>query len=76
MFVYNRSVSCTFAERSRVDTLEAYIDKYGSLVSYLADNATGTPTSDTPPVEQTSKAISLQVRFFPIDHPSSRDHQG
>ncbi|KAF8911673.1 Neutral/alkaline nonlysosomal ceramidase [Gymnopilus junonius] len=42
-------------------TLEAYIDKYTSLVSFLADNATGTPASDPPPPEQTSKAISLQT---------------
>lgn len=43
------------------DTLDAYIDKYSSLVSYLADNATGTPVSDSVPPEQISKAISLQV---------------
>jgi hypothetical protein len=43
------------------DTLDAYIDKYSNLVSYLADNATGTPASDPPPPEQTSMAISLQV---------------
>ncbi|KAF9558125.1 ceramidase [Agrocybe pediades] len=42
-------------------TLEAYIDKYSSLVPFLADNATGTPASDPPPPEQTSKAISLQT---------------
>lgn len=42
-------------------TLEAYIDKYTSLVPYLADNASGTPASDAPPPEQTSKAISLQT---------------
>ncbi|KNZ72253.1 Neutral ceramidase [Termitomyces sp. J132] len=41
-------------------TLEAYIDKYSSLVPFLADNATGTPPSDLAPVDQTSKAISLQ----------------
>ncbi|KAF8623397.1 hypothetical protein AX17_007435 [Amanita inopinata Kibby_2008] len=41
-------------------TLEAYIDRYSSLVRYLADKETGSPTSDTPPPEQTSKAISLQ----------------
>ena len=28
---------------------------------FLADNASGTPASDPPPPEQTSKAISLQV---------------
>lgn len=42
-------------------TLEAYINKYSSLVPFLADNATGTPASDAPPPEQTPKAISLQV---------------
>ena len=43
-------------------TLDAYIDKYGSLVGYLADNATGTvPPSDPAPPEQTSKAISLRT---------------
>ncbi|KAG6877927.1 hypothetical protein C0992_008967 [Termitomyces sp. T32_za158] len=42
-------------------TLEAYIDKYSSLVPFLADNATGTPPSDPAPVDQTSKAISLQT---------------
>ncbi|KAF8959977.1 Neutral/alkaline nonlysosomal ceramidase [Flammula alnicola] len=42
-------------------TLEAYIDKYSSLVPFLADNASGTPASDPPPPEQTSKAISLQT---------------
>lgn len=43
-------------------TLEAYINKYSSLVSFLADGATGQPASDPAPVDQTSKAISLQVR--------------
>ncbi|EGO00524.1 hypothetical protein SERLA73DRAFT_178361 [Serpula lacrymans var. lacrymans S7.3] len=42
-------------------TLDAYIDKYGSLVSFLADNASGAPASDPAPAEQTSKAISLQT---------------
>lgn len=42
-------------------TLEAYIDKYSSLVSYLAPTATGTPASDPAPPEQTSNAISLQL---------------
>ena len=44
--------------------MDAYIDKYSSLVSYLADNATGTPTGDAPSPEQTSKALSLQVHLF------------
>ncbi|THH07802.1 hypothetical protein EW145_g3130 [Phellinidium pouzarii] len=42
-------------------TLESYIDKYTSLVPFLAENATGTPASDAAPAEQTSKAISLQT---------------
>ncbi|KAL0955527.1 hypothetical protein HGRIS_001765 [Hohenbuehelia grisea] len=42
-------------------TLEAYIDKYSSLVSFLADNASGSPPSDAAPTDQTSKAISLQT---------------
>lgn len=41
--------------------MEAYIDKYTSLVPYLDDAAVGTPASDPAPPEQTSKAISLQV---------------
>ncbi|KAJ7839873.1 Neutral/alkaline nonlysosomal ceramidase [Mycena leptocephala] len=42
-------------------TLEAYIDKYTSLVPFLADGATGTPPSDPAPAEQLSKAISMQA---------------
>jgi neutral ceramidase len=42
-------------------TLEAYMDKYTSLVKYLNPATTGTPTSDATPAEQTSKAISLRV---------------
>ncbi|KAJ6546078.1 Neutral/alkaline nonlysosomal ceramidase [Mycena vulgaris] len=42
-------------------TLEAYIDKYTSLVPFLADGLNGTPASDPPPTEQISKAISLQT---------------
>ena len=45
-------------------TLEAYIDKYTSLVPNLADAAAWTPASDPPPPEQTSKAISLRVSRF------------
>jgi neutral ceramidase len=45
------------------DTLDAYIDKYTSLVTYLGPNATGTAASDPAAPEQTSKAISLQVPF-------------
>jgi len=42
-------------------TLDAYIEKYSSLVPFLADNTSGTAASDPPPPEQTSKAISLQT---------------
>ncbi|KAH9888505.1 Neutral/alkaline nonlysosomal ceramidase [Cubamyces lactineus] len=47
-------------------TLDSYIDKYSSIVSYLADDATGQPPSDPAPVDQTSKAISLQARPPPL----------
>ncbi|KAL1940348.1 hypothetical protein VTO73DRAFT_8920 [Trametes versicolor] len=42
-------------------TLDSYIDKYSSLVSFLSPSATGQPASDPAPPEQTSKAISLQT---------------
>ncbi|KAK0446984.1 Neutral/alkaline nonlysosomal ceramidase [Desarmillaria tabescens] len=42
-------------------TLEAYIDKYTSLVPFLGQSPSGTPASDAAPAEQTSKAISLQT---------------
>ncbi|KAJ7983174.1 Neutral/alkaline nonlysosomal ceramidase [Mycena polygramma] len=42
-------------------TLEAYIDRYTSLVPFLADSPSGTPASDAAPPELQSKAInSLQ----------------
>lgn len=44
-----------------LDTLDAYIARYGGLVDYLAPGPPSTPPSDPPPPEQTSKAISLQV---------------
>ncbi|KAJ7290538.1 Neutral/alkaline nonlysosomal ceramidase [Mycena rebaudengoi] len=46
-------------------TLEAYVDKYTSLIPFLADIPSGTPPSDPPPEEQISKAISLgtSVKF-------------
>lgn len=45
------------------DTLDAYINKYSSLVSYLADNATAgaVPSSDPAPPDLTSTAISLRT---------------
>ncbi|KAG6849608.1 hypothetical protein H0H93_006965 [Arthromyces matolae] len=42
-------------------TLEAYIDKYSGMVPFLGDNATGAPPTDPAPIDQTSKAISLQT---------------
>ncbi|KAJ3565324.1 hypothetical protein NP233_g7696 [Leucocoprinus birnbaumii] len=42
-------------------TLDSYIDKYSSMVPFLADKATGSPPTDAAPAEQTSKAISLQT---------------
>ncbi|KIL62472.1 hypothetical protein M378DRAFT_1053387 [Amanita muscaria Koide BX008] len=42
-------------------TLDAYIDKYSSLVPFLADNVSAAPSSDPPPPEQVSKAIALQT---------------
>jgi neutral ceramidase len=50
--------------RCATDTLDAYIDKYSSLVSYLADNAPPgqVPPSDPAPPDLTSVAISLRVR--------------
>lgn len=54
--------------RNVTDTLEAYIDKYTSLASYLADNATNgllsLPQSDAAPPDLSSKQISLRVRCF------------
>ncbi|KAJ7666276.1 Neutral/alkaline nonlysosomal ceramidase [Mycena olivaceomarginata] len=46
-------------------TLEAYIDKYTSLLPFLANAPIGNPPSDEAPAEQISKAISLQsdVKF-------------
>ncbi|KAJ6452625.1 Neutral/alkaline nonlysosomal ceramidase [Mycena sanguinolenta] len=57
-------------------TLEAYIDKYTSLVPFLADVPSGvTPPSDPAPKEQTSKAIEFQtsVKF---DAPPIGKHFG
>ena len=52
----------TFVFEWLTDTLDAYIDKYLGLVPFLADSTTGAAYSDPPPVDQTLKAISLQVR--------------
>lgn len=42
-------------------TLDAYIDKYTSLVPFLADNSSGVPASDPASPDQTVYAISLQT---------------
>ncbi|KAJ8515814.1 hypothetical protein ONZ45_g6805 [Pleurotus djamor] len=42
-------------------TLDAYIDKYSSLVSFLTESATGVPSSDAAPPDLSSSAISLQT---------------
>jgi neutral ceramidase len=51
--------------RNVTDTLDAYIDKYTSLVPYLADNATNgflpLPPSDAAPPDLSSKQFSLRV---------------
>lgn len=56
-------------------TLEAYINKYSELVPYLATNATGIPSSNAAPPEQTSKAISLQTSVL-VDNPPIFKHFG
>lgn len=43
------------------DTLDAYIDKYGSMVPFLSPDASGSPQSDPASPDQTGKAISLRV---------------
>ncbi|KAJ7899523.1 hypothetical protein B0H14DRAFT_3779498 [Mycena olivaceomarginata] len=45
--------------------IQAYIDKYTSLLPFLANAPIGNPPSDEAPAEQISKAISLQsdVKF-------------
>jgi Neutral/alkaline non-lysosomal ceramidase, N-terminal len=57
-------VACLINEYVNLVTLEAYIDKYSSLLPFIADHPSGTPPTDAASPEQTSKAISLQVRFF------------
>ncbi|KAG1731837.1 Neutral/alkaline nonlysosomal ceramidase [Suillus paluster] len=59
-------------------TLDAYINRYSELVPYLADNATGAPSSHAAPLEQTSKAISLQKSVITslVDVRSSAYHMG
>ncbi|KZT18577.1 Neutral/alkaline nonlysosomal ceramidase [Neolentinus lepideus HHB14362 ss-1] len=49
-------------------TLEAYIDKYSSLVPYLGDTDLGDPSSDDAPPDLSAEAISLQTGVI-VDHP-------
>ncbi|TFY76333.1 hypothetical protein EWM64_g7679 [Hericium alpestre] len=57
-------------------TLDAYIDKYGSLVSFLADNATGAmPASDPAPPDLSSEAITLRTPVV-LDSPPSGKNFG
>jgi len=60
--LWRREISLTVWHAA--DTLDAYIDKYSSLLSYLADNATAgqVPPSDPAPPDLTSAAISFRVR--------------
>jgi len=73
--LWRREISLTVWDVA--DTLDAYINKYSSLVSYLADNATAgkVPPSDPAPPDLTSAAISFRVRprtlsrlVSPMDH--------
>jgi neutral ceramidase len=64
---YPRGFLIVFSDGLLLATLEAYINRYSELVSYLADNATGSPSSNAAPPEQTSKAISLQVSLPAFD---------
>ncbi|KAI0002253.1 Neutral/alkaline nonlysosomal ceramidase, partial [Russula compacta] len=58
-------------------TLDAYIDKYTSLVSHLADNATtgAAPPSDPAPPDLTSGAISMRTGVI-FDSPGIGHHFG
>ena len=64
LFVFGSNENRLFILKMLTDTLDAYINKYSSLVSYLADNATvgAVPPSDPAPPDLTSRAISLRVR--------------
>ncbi|KAI0919399.1 hypothetical protein AcV7_006148 [Taiwanofungus camphoratus] len=53
-------------------TLESYIDKYRSLVPYLAADVTRSPPSDPAPPDLTSKLISLQIPVVQDNPPLSR----
>jgi len=53
-------------------TLDAYIHKYSSMVPYLADNASGSPPSDTPPPDLIPSAISLATGVVWDSAPSGK----
>lgn len=62
MYVHHpRAASRANADEYSAGTLDAYINKYTSLVPYLSSTASGQPPSDPAPEDQTTKAISLQV---------------
>ncbi|KAJ7846596.1 Neutral/alkaline nonlysosomal ceramidase [Mycena olivaceomarginata] len=66
-FLVNRPLETMLINVYDIDTLEAYIDKYTSMVPFLAGGVRGPgwerpqPPSDAPPKEQISKAISMQT---------------
>ncbi|KAJ7351329.1 Neutral/alkaline nonlysosomal ceramidase [Mycena albidolilacea] len=66
-FLVNQPLGTMLSNVYDIDTLEAYIDKYTSMVPFLANGVQGPgwerpqPPSDAPPKEQISKAISMQT---------------
>lgn len=48
-------------DRLSPDTLDAYIEKFSSLIPYLSDTVPAAPPSDPAPPNQESSYISLQV---------------
>ncbi|KAF7302949.1 Neutral ceramidase [Mycena kentingensis (nom. inval.)] len=55
------------------NTLDAYIQKYTSLVPFLANTPTGTPASDPAPPALQSSAISLQTGVVFDSAPSGKN---
>jgi neutral ceramidase len=53
-------------------TLDAYINKYSSLVPFLGDSSSGTPPSDPAPANQESSYISLQTGVVFDSAPSGK----
>ncbi|KAJ7351343.1 Neutral/alkaline non-lysosomal ceramidase-domain-containing protein [Mycena albidolilacea] len=66
-FLVNQPLETRLINVYGIDTLEAYIDKYTSMVPFLANGVQGPdwerpqPPSDAPPKEQILKAISMQT---------------